>query len=321
MARIDGTDWVGSIRRKMEREAQRGTTHLLLIQRDGESISLAALVPIDDVTEIWRRQRDESERLIRAGALGRRRKNHAMNGKSPTLWLADQRGGQSVADILWNYAGVIDLSGDTISGLHEAIPEEVRDPSLYVEGAVRTVTVNAYERDRRARNACIAHHGTRCVVCGFSFGETYGDLANEHIHVHHIVPLAEVGGSYEVDPIDDLRPVCANCHSVIHLGGGCRSIDDVREMLGRDSVHGRPSTARLKLTSRQGQYLAFIHLYTRLHRRAPSHADMQEYFHASAPVVNDTLKALQRGGCIARDPGTARSIRLLVPPHAIPELE
>jgi len=231
MARIRGTDWVGSIRRKMEREAQRGTTHLLLIQRDGESISLAALVPIDDVAEIWSRQRDESERLIRAGALGGRTKNHAMNGHSPTLWLEDQRGGQSVADILWNHAGVVDLSQDANSRVRDAIPEEIRDPSLYIEGAVRTVAVNAYERDRRARRACIAHHGTRCVVCGFSFGETYGELAQAHIHVHHIVPLAEAGGSYVVDPIEDLRPVCANCHSVIHLGGVCRSIDEVREML------------------------------------------------------------------------------------------
>ena len=83
----------------------------------------------------------------------------------------------------------------------------------------------------------------------------------------------------------------------------------------------RPATARMRFTVRQGQYLAFIHLYTRLHRRAPSHADIQAYFQTSAPVVNETLKALQRGGFISRDPGATRSIRVLVPPHAIPELE
>src|SRR5688500_20252242 len=38
------------------------------------------------------RQRDISSELIRTGALGRRRKNHAMNGHSPTLWLQDERG-------------------------------------------------------------------------------------------------------------------------------------------------------------------------------------------------------------------------------------
>ena len=83
----------------------------------------------------------------------------------------------------------------------------------------------------------------------------------------------------------------------------------------------RPASGCQKFTSKQGQYLAFIYLYTRLHRRAPSHSDIQEYFRTASPVVNETLKALQRGGFIARDPGTARSIRVLVPPDAIPELE
>jgi DNA-binding MarR family transcriptional regulator len=83
----------------------------------------------------------------------------------------------------------------------------------------------------------------------------------------------------------------------------------------------RPATAREQFTAKQGQYLAFIHLFTRLHRRAPSHADIQEYFRTSPPVVNETLKALRRRGFIAHEPGTARSIRVLLPPHAIPELE
>lgn len=43
--------------------------------------------------------------------------------------------------------------------------------------------------------------------------------------------ISEAGGEGEVDPIKDLRPVCANCHEVIHLGGGCRSIDDVKMMM------------------------------------------------------------------------------------------
>src|SRR5262249_37711776 len=105
------------------------------------------------------------------------------------------------------------------------------NPQRYVEGAVKTVTVNAYERDRRARNACISHHGARCAVCGFSFVETYGEVATGHIHVHHVRPLAAAGGWYVVDPIAGLRPVCANCHSIIHLGGTCRSIEEVRALL------------------------------------------------------------------------------------------
>jgi hypothetical protein len=68
-------------------------------------------------------------------------------------------------------------------------------------------------------------------------------------------------------------------------------------------------------TPEQGQYLAFIHLYTRLHRRAPAEIDMQEYFRVSPPSVQ-----LERAGFIKRQPRTARSIELLVDPRDLPEL-
>jgi 5-methylcytosine-specific restriction protein A len=76
--------------------------------------------------------------------------------------------------------------------------------------------VNAYERDPRARKACLAHHGTNCSVCGFNFESRYGKIGEGFIHVHHLVPLSEVGEDYEVDPIADLLPVCPNCHAMLH---------------------------------------------------------------------------------------------------------
>ncbi len=113
------------------------------------------------------------------------------------------------------------------------IPEEVAEPSLYVEGAIRMISVNAYERNSEARRRCIEHHGTKCCICGFSFGAIYGSEAEGYIHVHHIRPLSEIGGKYVVDPINDLQPVCPNCHAVLHLGGRCRSSEEVRQMLGQ----------------------------------------------------------------------------------------
>ncbi len=108
--------------------------------------------------------------------------------------------------------------------------EEV-SPGRYFEGALRTVTVNAYERDREARARCIEHHGVNCAVCGMAFGSVYGPVAEGFIHVHHIKPLSEIGIQYQVDPITDLRPVCPNCHAVIHLGGQTRTIEEVRQLL------------------------------------------------------------------------------------------
>lgn len=74
-------------------------------------------------------------------------------------------------------------------------------------------------------------------------------------------------------------------------------------------------------TAKQGQYLAFIHLYTKLHREAPAEADMQRYFEVSPPSVHQMVKTLERKGFISRVPRQARSIRVLVPPEQIPELE
>lgn len=115
--------------------------------------------------------------------------------------------------------------------------EEVRQAFVYPEGATRQITVNAYERSPEARRRCLEHHGRSCAVCGMSFGEVYGPLADGFIHVHHLKPLSEVGEGYEVDPIEDLRPVCPNCHAVLHVGERCRSIDEVRELMAqqRDS--------------------------------------------------------------------------------------
>jgi 5-methylcytosine-specific restriction protein A len=93
------------------------------------------------------------------------------------------------------------------------------------------VVVNAYERNSAARTKCIAHYGSACAVCGFSFGAAYGTAAEGYIHVHHLKPLAEIGEEYEMDPIADLRPVCPNCHALIHLGGGCRSIEEARALV------------------------------------------------------------------------------------------
>ena len=73
-------------------------------------------------------------------------------------------------------------------------------------------------------------------------------------------------------------------------------------------------------TAKQGQYLAYIHLYTRLHRRPPAETDMQQYFRVSPPSVHQMVLMLERQGFIRRQPRVARSIELLVDPQDLPEL-
>ena len=101
----------------------------------------------------------------------------------------------------------------------------------YREGAVRRVRVNAYERDRAARQECIDYYGSACSACDLRFEDRYGDVGAGYVHVHHLVPISEIGAEYVVDPIEDLRPVCPNCHAMIHQRRPPFSIEDLRNML------------------------------------------------------------------------------------------
>jgi repressor LexA len=74
-------------------------------------------------------------------------------------------------------------------------------------------------------------------------------------------------------------------------------------------------------TAKQGQYLAFIYNYTKIHRQAPAESDLERYFQVSPPAVHDMIKTLERNCLIERTPWQARSIRLLVQPEHLPRLE
>ena len=84
-----------------------------------------------------------------------------------------------------------------------------------VEGAKTTVCVNRFERSSIARQKCIESNGCYCHVCGLNFEEKYGAIGKDFIHVHHKIPLSEISEEYIVDPVNDLIPVCPNCHAML----------------------------------------------------------------------------------------------------------
>ena len=91
-----------------------------------------------------------------------------------------------------------------------------------------------------------------------------------------------------------------------------------------DLVASSPPTPAIpcsKYTAKQGQYLAFIFYYTKIHGRSPSEADLRSYFKVSPPVVHRMLLTLEERGFIERKPGEARATRLLVGRGDLPDLE
>ena len=100
----------------------------------------------------------------------------------------------------------------------------------------------------------------------------------------------------------------------------CRKCLSLLHKLGKaaEAVEPRPVPS---YTPKEGQYLAFIYYYTKLHRQAPAERDMQVYFRVTPPAVHDMVVKLERKGFISREPGVPRSIELLLSREELPDLE
>lgn len=112
--------------------------------------------------------------------------------------------------------------------------DEQKEVQGYREGDVKKVLANRYERNPLNRKLCIATHGYDCDVCGMNFEKIYGEIGKEFIHVHHIVPVSQIGPGYIIDPINDLVPVCPNCHAMIHRYSELISIEALRAVIKND---------------------------------------------------------------------------------------
>ena len=104
---------------------------------------------------------------------------------------------------------------------------------VLTEGIKRTITVNSYERNPKARELCIKEYGYSCSVCNINFEDIYGELGRFFIHVHHLIPISKLKKSYQIDPIRDLRPVCPNCHAMLHKKNPPLSIENLKDIINK----------------------------------------------------------------------------------------
>lgn len=91
----------------------------------------------------------------------------------------------------------------------------LRGETVFREGRRILYTLSRSERSPKLRKACIEKHGTRCTVCNFDFEKRYGAIGKGFIHIHHLKPMASAKVSRDVS-VDELVPVCANCHAMLH---------------------------------------------------------------------------------------------------------
>lgn len=85
----------------------------------------------------------------------------------------------------------------------------------YLEGQLKEITFFKRKRSRALREECIHRYGCKCFVCGFDFEKVYGERGRYFIEVHHLNPMANYDDEHSIT-VDDLRPLCSNCHSMIH---------------------------------------------------------------------------------------------------------
>jgi hypothetical protein len=131
----------------------------------------------------------------------------------------------------------------------DAIRSDIRMEHTLGESPVRikndlhttAVAVNIYEQDPEAMAICMAHHGAICRVCAVDLSRRYGPIAEGFMHVHHLRKLTESDIGYILDPINDMVPVCPNCHIMLHRGREKpRSIEELRRIMEQARVreHG-----------------------------------------------------------------------------------
>ena len=146
-----------------------------------------------------------------------------LEAQYPSYRWTPQASGLSVPDAIADELLTL-IQGNTS---HYFEPSDSKELALYAEGSRKQITSWTYDRSRAARQACIEHYGYGCSVCGFNFEAAYGVLGARYIEVHHLKPVADAGAEYQIDPKSDLRPVCANCHRMLHKQRPPLSIEEL----------------------------------------------------------------------------------------------
>lgn len=218
-ARLIDNDWDHTLDTIVSHAKEKCITHMLMMQRSDEEIVYAALIPITKLKAIWERQRDVSAKLIKDGKMGRTKKNHAMNGDSPTVWLMDNRKPEAhaVPDALWGWPGVVDLVKLPITSATTTPPVDdtfddlpgVDYSNFGSDGAPRLPTISSkVKRDQRVRRAVIkrAMNGCEREACGDE--RRYSGF----LDVHHIL------GVEKSDRVWNCVALCPNCHREAHFG-------------------------------------------------------------------------------------------------------
>ena len=200
----------------------------------------------------------------------------------------------------------------TLSALHDRMRDEQNEHRDIPFGSVRLITDANLLLFEYALSCVLAHErdvGTWAYQTARQYAERYtpsegtGLISSSIPFVRDIVDFWTA--EYDLSP-ESLAPI---------------QKAEKTEALPADATKSSRDHRKVTFTARQGQFLAFIHLYRKLHHRGPAESDLRAYFGVTAPAVHGMVVKLEELGLITREPGVARSMRVAVPADRLPELE
>lgn len=117
----------------------------------------------------------------------------------------------------------------------EKIDAEIEDYGGFPEGKEYEITHFRKERNSKLikiakKNFIEKSNGCQCQVCGFDFGEVYGELGENYIEAHHTLPISDLKKE-TITVIEDIVFVCSNCHSMLHRRRPWLTILDLKNIL------------------------------------------------------------------------------------------
>lgn len=134
-----------------------------------------------------------------------------------------------------NFQGGIKVPNDILQYLLDCFIVVFDDLSqTFSEGSTYKHSITSYKRNQQAREACLSYYGCTCQICGINFETLYGDVGKGFIHVHHIDFISSFDGvKHEINPCEELIPVCPNCHAMLHrkLNGKYLTPDELKSIV------------------------------------------------------------------------------------------
>ena len=129
-----------------------------------------------------------------------------------------------------------DISNE-LSSLARNEPRVVLDERTVIEGELRIRTQEYRTRSRYLRDAAIEHYSVNghivCQSCEFEFAAAYPGVGDGYIQIHHLKPVSYMKGE-EIDmahALNNVCPLCANCHQMVHRNTPPLSIADLQSHL------------------------------------------------------------------------------------------